>query len=35
MALFEPLVKIGEDLAVIPALAKSWTVNDEHTVYTF
>src|SRR5262249_37166772 len=32
---FEGLVTIGEDFAVIPQLAESWTVSADGTEYTF
>lgn len=35
MALFEPLVKINVDLEPIPALAESWKISEDRTVYQF
>ena len=32
---FEGLTRIGPDGSVQPALAESWTVSDDGTVYTF
>ena len=31
----DPLVILGEDLAPVPALAESWDVSEDGTVYTF
>lgn len=33
--IFEGLTRFGPDGAVLPALAKSWDVNEDGTVYTF
>lgn len=35
MALFEPLVGIGPNLEILPALAEDWTISSDETTYTF